>query len=149
MTGPSDPPPRTPEEQAENDKHLRTVFTRQQAKTRRLLDGDGTRGQVQLEKLPLFADEKSLSDAVLGRGRYTEWRAIIPLLERRGLPKIDALMGGRYWPAVKAFFDREYKIHGDYHVREPHRPATFGDGWKLRNARKAAKRKGYVEPEDR
>src|SRR5262249_47299167 len=30
------------------------------------------------------------------------WRRIAPQLERQGLPKIDPLMGGRFWPAVTA-----------------------------------------------
>lgn len=149
MTRATDPPVRTAEEQAEIDKHLRTVFTRNQAKTRKQLDGEGRWRNLTLDQLPLFADEKSLSEAVMGRGRYTEWRAIVVLLERRGLPKIDALMGGRYTNAVKAFFDREYRIHANYQVQEPHRPANLDATWKIREARKAAKRKGYIEPEDR
>ena len=32
------------------------------------------------------------------------WRRITPQLERQGLPKIDPLMKGRFWPAVEAFF---------------------------------------------
>jgi hypothetical protein len=32
------------------------------------------------------------------------WRQITPALERQGLPKIDAIMKGRFWPAVEAFF---------------------------------------------
>jgi len=32
------------------------------------------------------------------------WRRIAPQLERQGLPKIDPIMKGRYWPAVEAFF---------------------------------------------
>ena len=32
------------------------------------------------------------------------WRQIAPQLEREGLPRIDPLMGGRFWPAVEAFF---------------------------------------------
>jgi hypothetical protein len=32
------------------------------------------------------------------------WRRIAPLLEREGPPKSDPLMGGRFWPAVEAFF---------------------------------------------
>src|SRR5436309_11473330 len=32
------------------------------------------------------------------------WRQIAPRLEREGLPKIDPIMKGRYWPAVEAFF---------------------------------------------
>jgi hypothetical protein len=32
------------------------------------------------------------------------WRRIAPDLERQGLPKIDLVMNGRFWPAVEAFF---------------------------------------------
>jgi hypothetical protein len=32
------------------------------------------------------------------------WRRIAPQLERQGLPKIDPIMKGRFWPAVEAFF---------------------------------------------
>jgi hypothetical protein len=32
------------------------------------------------------------------------WREIAPALERLGLPRIDAVMKGRFWPAVEAFF---------------------------------------------
>jgi hypothetical protein len=32
------------------------------------------------------------------------WRQIARQLEREGLPKIDPIMKGRFWPAVKAFF---------------------------------------------
>ena len=34
----------------------------------------------------------------------------MPMLELRGLPKVDQLMGGRYVPAVRAFFDRRYGL---------------------------------------
>jgi hypothetical protein len=54
-----------------------------------------------------------LSDAVLGCGKYTRSRAVVPLLEG-GFPKIDELMGGRYWPAVKAFLNTEYRIDANY-----------------------------------
>lgn len=63
-----------------------------------------------LDALPLFSDDAQIGLALLGPGRMGEWRSIAALLERRGLPKIDTLMGGRYVPAVKAFFDREYGI---------------------------------------
>ncbi|QQO20238.1 hypothetical protein JJB98_10080 [Bradyrhizobium diazoefficiens] len=81
---------------------------------------------VTLEQLPLFADERSLSEALLGPGKYTHWRAIVTLLEGRGFPKIDGLMGGRYTRAVRAFFDREYRIHGATQVSAPHKPAQLG-----------------------
>ncbi|TKV73297.1 hypothetical protein FDV58_37725 [Bradyrhizobium elkanii] len=82
--------------------------------------------QITLRDLPLFADERSLSEAFLGSGRYTHWRAVIPLLEVRGFPKVDGLMGGRYVPAVKAFFDREYGIHGALQISAPHAPVRLG-----------------------
>lgn len=59
--------------------------------------------------LPLFASDKELAAALLG-GRSGAWRDLIPLYERRGFPKIDPVMGGRYTPAVKAFFDRDYGL---------------------------------------
>lgn len=60
-----------------------------------------------LEVLPAFADDTELGKAILGPKRSGEWRQIAALLEARGLPKIDTLMGGRYVPAVRAFFDCE------------------------------------------
>ena len=40
----------------------------------------------------------------------TEWRAKAAVLEREGMPKIDPIMGGRYWPALLAYFNRRYGI---------------------------------------
>lgn len=83
-----------------------------------------------LDKLPLFASEEAIACALLGPGRTTEWHQIVPLLERRGFPTIDGLMGGRYTPAVKAFFDRDYRVAGDQVVASaPHAPAELGT-WK-------------------
>ena len=88
------------------------------------------RSTVTLDQLPLFADERSLSEAVLGPGSYTHWRAVVTLLEGRGFPKIDGLMGGRYTRAVRAFFDREYCIHGATQVSAPDGPENLGASWK-------------------
>jgi hypothetical protein len=63
-----------------------------------------------LEQLPLFADEQSIGVALFGADRACEWPSIASLLENRGLPKIDVLMGGRYVPAVRAFFDHTYGL---------------------------------------
>lgn len=38
------------------------------------------------------------------------WLAKATLLEREGLPRIDPIMGGRYWPAVHAFWHRRYGL---------------------------------------
>lgn len=54
------------------------------------------------------------SDAViaerLGRSA-SEFQGMVPVLERAGFPRIDPMMRGRYWPAVKAWFDRRYGLH--------------------------------------
>ena len=39
-----------------------------------------------------------------------DWAAKAVVLERHGLPRIDPLMGGRYWPAVIAFWNRRYGL---------------------------------------
>ncbi len=40
-----------------------------------------------------------------------DWRAKAKVLERDGLPRVDPLMQGRYWPAVQAFFGKRYGLH--------------------------------------
>lgn len=65
-----------------------------------------------LDNLPSFPDDAELGRALLGAKRAGEWRQLAPLLERKGLPKIDETMGGRYVPAVKAFFDNLYGLDG-------------------------------------
>ncbi len=37
-----------------------------------------------------------------------EWASKAIILERDGLPRIDPVMGGRYWPAVQAYWNRRY-----------------------------------------
>jgi hypothetical protein len=65
-----------------------------------------------IEDLPLFADDIALGLVLLGVRRAGEWSNIVPIYERRGFPKVDPVMGGRYVPAVRAFFDREYGVGG-------------------------------------
>lgn len=40
----------------------------------------------------------------------SEWSAKALVLERDGLPRIDPVMGGRFWPAVEAFWRRRYGL---------------------------------------
>ncbi|HEY8566535.1 MAG TPA: hypothetical protein VIL65_13610 [Beijerinckiaceae bacterium] len=42
--------------------------------------------------------------------RPAEWAAKSLILERAGLPRVDPIMGGRYWPAVRAFWFRRYGL---------------------------------------
>lgn len=39
-----------------------------------------------------------------------QWAATAEVLERHGLPQRDPLIGGRYWPAIVAFFNRRYGV---------------------------------------
>src|SRR6516162_299036 len=48
-----------------------------------------------IKSLPLFATDDAIGAALLGKDRMQEWRQIAPILEARGLPKVDHLMGGR------------------------------------------------------
>lgn len=63
-----------------------------------------------LENLPAFASDAEIGKALLGPDRACEWRGIAEILEGRGLPPVDDLMGGRYTPAVRAYFDKEYGL---------------------------------------
>lgn len=57
-----------------------------------------------LDALPLYPAESDLARVVVGAERAGQWDAIAQMLEREGLPVIDTLMGGRFLPAVEAFF---------------------------------------------
>lgn len=63
-----------------------------------------------LDALPLFADEAAIGLALLGPGRAAVWASLVPLYERRGFPRVDEIMGGRYVPAIRAFFDGQYGL---------------------------------------
>jgi hypothetical protein len=56
----------------------------------------------------LYPDETKVGRLILGE-RAREWPAKAALLEREGLPRVDPLMGGRFWPAVKRWF---FNRHG-------------------------------------
>jgi hypothetical protein len=70
-----------------------------------------------LELLPLFATDDAIGAALLGADRVQEFRQMVPLLEARGFPKIDPLIGGRYVPAIRAHFDHVYGL--DHHGGTP------------------------------
>ena len=56
------------------------------------------------EEMPLYPTEAQIARAVLG-DRAKDWKRIAKVLEdKEGLPKINELMGGRFWPAIVAFF---------------------------------------------
>lgn len=64
-----------------------------------------TRTPLTIDKLPLFADDDQIGEAVLGRERKTEFSGYAKLRENDGMPPVSEFWGGRYVPAVKAFLD--------------------------------------------
>ena len=59
---------------------------------------------------PLYCTEEQVAAAVLGPGHLPEWQERVPMLERDGLPLVDEVMGGRYLPAVRKYFDQRHGI---------------------------------------
>ena len=83
-----------------------------------------------IKSLPLFATDDAIGAALLGKDRMQEWRQIAPILEARGLPKVDHLMGGRYVRAVVAFFDHQYGLDRDGTAPLAPDGVEDFDGWK-------------------
>lgn len=85
-----------------------------------------TRTPRSLDDLPLFSPDEAIAAVFMGPGKTAQWRQIAALLEGRGLPKIDPMMGGRYVPAVKRFFDNEYKLAEGPPLAAPDGPEELG-----------------------
>jgi hypothetical protein len=66
------------------------------------------REPLTIDRLPLFADDAMIGEAVLGAERKQEFAKLAPSLEPVGLPRMNPLYRGRYVPAVRAFFETEY-----------------------------------------
>jgi hypothetical protein len=94
-----------------------------------------SRRPARLDDLPLFAQDDAIAIVFMGPGKTAQWRQVAALLEDRGLPKIDALMGGRYVPAVKAFFDNEYRLTAASPLATPDGPEELGACKQRRNLR--------------
>jgi hypothetical protein len=64
-----------------------------------------------IDQMPLFPDEATIALAVLGPKRAKDWPHIAKFLEdKHAFPRVDKLMGGRYWPAVIAHFTATYNM---------------------------------------
>jgi hypothetical protein len=71
----------------------------------KLRQGDVTKA----EGLSLYKPEAEIAELVLGVGAR-KWPAISIVLEREGLPRIDPMMGMRFWPAVQSFLFRRHGL---------------------------------------
>lgn len=67
--------------------------------------------------IPLYPDEATIAKEVLGPKRAKDWPSLAKFLEdKEGLPPIDKQMGGRFWPAVDAYFRQRHNMHVLPHV---------------------------------
>lgn len=62
-----------------------------------------------LDALPLFATDKEIAVAIVGKPLASYWLSgVLPTLERRGFPAVDPLHQGRATPLVKKFYERYF-----------------------------------------
>lgn len=73
-----------------------------------------------LDALPLFATDKEIAIAVVGRQKSEYWRtAVLPTLERRGFPSVDPLHTGRAVPLVRKFYEDYFGITAGFAMAKP------------------------------
>lgn len=83
----------------------------------------------------LYPDEAELGRVLLGK-RASQWPTIAKIEERAGLPRVSLQYGGRYWPAVKAFYDRRHQLLEQQSAPpEDERQGENFDAWKSRRPR--------------
>lgn len=69
----------------------------------------------------LYPSESELAKLVLGeKASPSDWKAKVAVLEKSGFPIVDPLMGGRYWPSVRAWLDRWHGLSDKVTPAEPH-----------------------------
>lgn len=83
-----------------------------------------------LKDLPLFATDRQLAMAIVGKDRAEMWvRSVVPQLERKGFPKIDPLHDGRPVPLVEKFFDGYFGFTAGFSASAPDGEERLGQ-WK-------------------
>lgn len=93
-----------------------------------------------LGQLPIFATDREIAVAVVGRSRAEGWRkSVLPVLEARGFPRVDALHGGRPTILVAKFYDGYFGITAGLTNAAPDGEERLGMYGKRRQAKKAAK----------
>jgi hypothetical protein len=91
-----------------------------------------------LSQLPLFATDKELAVAIVGKERASMWvKTVIPQLERKGFPRIDPLHDGRPVPLVRKFYEGYFGITAGYAAVAPDGKENLGMWKSQRRARRA------------
>ena len=88
------------------------------ARARMAASDDGPQGRSQrLRDRGLFPSEAEIARRL--SQRPTEWASKAIVLERDGLPRVDPIMGGRFWPAVYAYWLRRHGLSTIEAVQTP------------------------------
>ena len=73
-----------------------------------------------LDNLPLFASDREIAVAVVGRARAAYWqRDVLPVLERKGFPAVDPLHTARAVPLVRKFYEDYFGITAGFAMAKP------------------------------
>jgi hypothetical protein len=76
--------------------------------------------------MPLYPSEARIAVEVMGPERAKEWPVKARYLEdKHGLPPVDELMGGRFWPAVVEYFRVRHGITLDRPFDDTAKPQTI------------------------
>ena len=62
----------------------------------------------------LYMSDEDVARHVLGEGKVRQWVSLVPTLEREGLPTIDPLFGGRFWPSVRAWLEHRHGLKREH-----------------------------------
>ena len=83
-----------------------------------------------LSRLPMFATDREIAIAIVGKERASIFvKAVIPQLERKGFPRIDPLHDGRPVPLVRKFYDGYFGITAGFVAAAPDGEERLGE-WK-------------------
>lgn len=90
-----------------------------------------------LGKLPLFATDREIAIAIVGKERAAMFvKAVIPQLERKGFPRIDPLHDGRPVPLVRKFYDGYFGITAGFAAVAPDSEERLGEWKTLQHSRR-------------
>jgi hypothetical protein len=85
-----------------------------------------------LSQLPLFATDREIALAVVGKARADYWlKAVLPTLERKGFPLKDSLHEGRSVELVRRFYNGYLGITAGFALAKPDGEERLGQ-WKSR-----------------
>ena len=73
-----------------------------------------------LDSLPLFATDREIAIAIVGKGKASYWiTAVLPKLERSGFPAEDPLHTGRAVPLVRRFYEGYFGMTAGFAMAKP------------------------------